>query len=133
MEKGDCSGQTITFGDEKRNVTTRRTLLNEPRGGGKLDGMKPQSKSAHWARIVNRFDANLSTVRDYCKQHQVSEQSFHAWRKRLQNQPTNKLTFRLFETKPAALASVEVVLINGSTLRVACDERAIRVVLAAWS
>ena len=98
--------------------------------------MKPHSRSAHWARIVDGFDANLATVRDYCKRQGVKEHSFYFWRKRLQDQEqkqsANKLTFRLIET-PTPLAPVEIILTSGATLRVVCEERALRIVLAALS
>ena len=98
--------------------------------------MKHHSRSAHWAQIISGFDGSQTTVRDYCRKQNVNEHSFYCWRRRLNEKTKKPLTFRLVEPErkqPAAppLAPVEVVLTSGTVLRVACEERALRTVLAA--
>ena len=105
---------------------------------------------ARWKQIIGGFEASRTTVRAYCDRHNISEPSFYSWRRRLAKQPQNTasrpVTFRLVEPPPTAPdhrtpaellgpapAPVDVILSNGATLRVACEERALRIVLAALS
>jgi hypothetical protein len=98
----------------------------------KAGGMKQDSRSAQWARIISGFDARQTTVRAYCQQHKINEHSFYCWRRRLSknNGGTRPLTFRVMEHR-LATQPVEIILTNGAILRVACEEQAIRTVLAA--
>lgn len=103
--------------------------------------MKTQ-RSQYWRAVISGYDPKKSTVRAYCRQHDVNEHSFHAWRKRLraEDQP---VTFKLVEKNstpkkkrgqqpsPSAV-TIEVVLHDGAVLlRVPCEEVALRIVLAA--
>jgi hypothetical protein len=94
--------------------------------------MKQDSRSAQWARIISGFDAAQTTVRAYCQQQNINEHSFYCWRRRLSKESaaSKPLTFRVIEHKLAA-QPVEIKLTNGAILRVACEEQAIRTVLAA--
>jgi transposase-like protein len=40
-------------------------------------------KAAFWRRVVARWRRSQLTVRDFCRQEQLSEPSFYAWRRTL--------------------------------------------------
>ena len=43
-------------------------------------------KEAYWRRHVERQAESGSSIRRYCGQHGLTEQSFYVWRRRLQNE-----------------------------------------------
>ena len=92
------------------------------------------SKADQWAeRIAAQRRGGLS-VKQFCKEQGLSEYSFYAWRKRLQE--AGPVRFALVDRKPrrqegAAEAALELVLATGERLRIGAgvDAAALRTVL----
>jgi transposase-like protein len=77
------------------------------------------SRSEDWrARIAAQRQRGVS-VKQFCAQHGLTEQSFYYWRKRLQTPP---MRFALVEAEPrggpAEHAALELVLKSGERLRI---------------
>jgi hypothetical protein len=91
-------------------------------------------KADQWAeRIAAQQRAGVS-VKQFCKEQGLTEYSFYAWRKRLQQ--TGPVRFALVERRarpqePAAEAALELVLASGERLRISAgvDAATLRVVL----
>ena len=85
------------------------------------EGNTATPKAAEWAeRIVAQQRSGIS-VKQFCKDNGLTEYSFYAWRKRLQNK--GPVRFALVDRRaahqeaPAAVA-LEVVLATGERLRI---------------
>lgn len=109
------------------------------------------SKRAQWEKRIAEQASSGKAARDYCREHELSEASFYAWRRRLQMgswkaQPGKKkaspVRFALVERNTPAVTkarpvgeptSLEVVLANGARLRIGAgvDPDTLRTVLAA--
>ena len=93
-----------------------------------------RAKADQWAeRIVAQQRAGIS-VKQFCKEQGLTEYSFYAWRKRLQQ--TGPVRFALVERRPrpqapAAEAALELVLPTGERLRIRAgvDAATLRTVL----
>jgi hypothetical protein len=91
-------------------------------------------KADQWAeRIAAQQRAGIS-VKQFCKEQGLTEYSFYAWRKRLQQ--TGPVRFALVDRNPrrqegAAEAALEVVLGTGERLRISAgvDAATLRTVL----
>src|SRR5947209_16054332 len=92
-------------------------------------------KADQWAeRIAAQQRAGIS-VKQFCKEQGLTEYSFYAWRKRLQE--TGPVRFALVDRRPArppqcaAEAALELVLANGERLRIGAgaDAATLRIVL----
>ena len=76
------------------------------------------------------------SVKQFCKQQGLTEQSFYYWRKRLHT-TTTSMRFALVETEPrkrtAEHAALELVLTTGERLRISAgvDAATLRQVLEA--
>jgi transposase-like protein len=73
-----------------------------------------------WRNLTAGQEQSGLSVRAFCKQHRISENSFYQWRKRLAELLPMK--FALVETgraAPAPVAAVEVMLTTGERLRIA--------------
>jgi hypothetical protein len=92
------------------------------------------SKADQWAeRIVAQQRAGIS-VKQFCKEQGLTEYSFYAWRRRLQQ--TGPVRFALVDRSPqrperVAEAAVELVLGTGERLRISAgvDAATLRTVL----
>ena len=92
------------------------------------------SKADQWAeRIAAQQRAGIS-VKQFCKEQGLTEYSFYAWRKRLQQR--GPVRFALVDRNPrrqegAAEAALELVLATGARLRISAgvDAATLRTVL----
>ena len=60
-----------------------------------MSGTKHSKKSAHWQNILKEFEESKLSVAEFCKQNQLSLQSFYQWRRRFklqQDAPTGAHT-----------------------------------------
>ena len=91
-------------------------------------------KADQWAeRIAAQQRAGIS-VKQFCKEHGLTEYSFYTWRKRLQQ--TGPVRFALVDRNPrrlerAAEAALELALATGERLRISAgvDAATLRTVL----
>src|SRR5262245_46416024 len=98
-------------------------------------GKTVEERSAYWRdRIVEQERSGMS-VREFCKEKGITEQSFYGWRKRFRKQEPAR--FALVETGPAwqqaPKTGLELVLVTGERLRIGAgvDPALLSVVLEA--
>jgi hypothetical protein len=92
------------------------------------------SKAEQWAERIAAQQRSGGSVKQFCKEQGLTEYSFYAWRKRLEE--TGPLRFALVDRRPrrqerAVEATVEVVLTSGERLRITSgvDAATLRTVL----
>jgi transposase-like protein len=97
---------------------------------------KTEKREEHWRERVAAYERSGLSVKQFCEQQQIREQSFYVWRKRLRNQPP--MRFALVETGVAhpqvsAESGLELVLPTGERLRIGAsvDPTTLRKVLEA--
>ena len=97
---------------------------------------KTENRDEHWRLRVAEHESSGVSVKQFCEQHQISEQSFYCWRKRLRNQTPAR--FALVETGVGRATApvesgLELVLMTGERLRIGAgfDASLLRQVLAA--
>ena len=78
-------------------------------------------KAAEWAERIAAQQRSGITVKQYCKEQGLTEYSFYAWRKRLQE--AGPMRFALVERgvrrqERTAEASLELVFATGERLRI---------------
>jgi hypothetical protein len=81
-----------------------------------------------WRNAIASWKKSGQSIRGYCCQRQLSEASFHAWRRELAKRdqnPSAPLTFVPVHVR--AEAAVEVVLPNGLVVRVRAGANAAEV------
>jgi transposase len=91
-------------------------------------------KTAEWAERIAAQQRSGMSVKQFCKEHGLTECSFYAWRKRLQEK--GPVRFALVERIPrrqerTAEAVLELVLATGERLRIGTgvDTATLRTVL----
>jgi transposase-like protein len=96
---------------------------------------KPGIRDEDWRARISAQERSGISVKQFCKQQGVTEQSFYYWRKRLQT--TTSMRFALVEAEPrrgtAEHAALELVLTTGERLRISAgvDATTLRQVLEA--
>ncbi|MCI0626028.1 MAG: hypothetical protein L0387_31035 [Acidobacteria bacterium] len=97
-------------------------------------GERSATRANQWRGRITEQERSGVSVRQFCREQQLQERSFYAWRKRLcTEQP---LRFALLEPTAAAIfigSTVELVLPTGERLRIGAgvDARTLRTVLEA--
>lgn len=84
-------------------------------------GRKAENREEYWRERVAAHERSGLSVKQFCEQQQITEQTFYVWRKRLRNQ--EPMRFALVETdvvRPPAPAEsgLELILITGERLRI---------------
>jgi transposase-like protein len=90
------------------------------------------AKADEWAERVAAQQRSGMSVKQFCKEHGLTECSFYAWRKRLQK--TEPVRFALVDRGAARQeAAVELVLATGERLRISAgvDGGTLRTVMDA--
>jgi transposase len=96
---------------------------------------KPGTRDEDWRTRISGQERSGISVKQFCKQQGVTEQSFYYWRKRLQT--ATSMRFALVEAEPrrgtAERAALELVLTTGERLRISAgvDAATLRQVLEA--
>jgi hypothetical protein len=84
---------------------------------------RDQRKERQWRRWIQDWRASGLRVRAFCKLRGLTEHSFYAWRRQLQQRDAEVPDFVpvrvVADDPPASRTSLEVVLANGRTVRVA--------------
>jgi transposase len=93
-------------------------------------------KADQWAERIAAQQGSGVSVKQFCKEQGLTEYSFYAWRKRLQQ--TGPVRFALVDRsprrqEPTAEAALEVLLPTGERLRISAgvDAATLRTVLDA--
>jgi Transposase len=91
-------------------------------------------KAEEWAERIAAQQRSGMSVKQFCKEHELTEYSFYAWRKRLHEKGPAR--FALVESSPrrqerTAEAALELVLTTGERLRIGTgvDPATLRTVL----
>ena len=94
----------------------------------------------YWQKLIALQEQSEQPVRVFCKEHRVGENSFYAWRHRLERQPQPEsppLRFALVEPaglqpSPPVSEALELTLATGERLRISAgiDATTLRTVLA---
>jgi hypothetical protein len=99
-------------------------------------GKNVDNREEYWRERVAAHERSGLSVKQFCQQQQITEQTFYVWRKRLRNQ--EPMRFALVETgvvRPPAPAEpgLELVLTTGERLRIGAsvDPVTLRKVLEA--
>ena len=94
------------------------------------------ARSEYWRERIAEQERSGISVKQFCEDRSLTEQSFYVWRKRLRKQ--QPMRFALLETGPVCQqlgreAGLEVVLATGERLRIGADvdSRVLRTVLEA--
>ena len=100
------------------------------------NGRKGAAKEQDWRERIAAQERSGMSVKRFCEEQGLTEQSFYVWRKRLRKQ--QPMRFALVETggagqERAMEAALEVVLATGERLRIGAgvDPMALRRVLEA--
>ena len=99
-------------------------------------GKNTENREEYWQERVAAYARRGLSVKQFCEQQQITEQTFYVWRKRLRK--PEPMRFALVETgvvRPPAPAELglELVLTSGERLRIGAgvDPAALRKVLDA--
>ena len=91
-------------------------------------------KQQQWQRWIQLWQRSGLTVRAFCARHSLSEPSFYAWRRELQQRQTAAPAFVSVQVvaDPQPATAIEVVLGRGRCLRIAAgfDPATLRQLLA---
>ena len=79
-------------------------------------------KEQQWRRWIVQWQSSGLSIRRFCEQHHLSQPSFYAWRREIQQRDAVARTLVpvqfVPDDEPVAAGIVEVVLPGGPTLRV---------------
>jgi len=87
--------------------------------------MSSGSAAEKWRRRLAEQDRSGQSIKTFCEQHGLANASFHYWKRRLRNEATSFLPV-------GVVTSQSMIAIDGPdgwTLRVPCEEQALRLVL----
>src|SRR5512143_2188064 len=90
---------------------------------------KQVERGEQWRQRIAQQEKSVQSVRAFCREQNLSEPGFYAWRQRLRKQNT-PVRFALVEAKPAEETSpaIELLLASGDRLRIPHDAAALRLV-----
>jgi transposase-like protein len=89
-----------------------------------------EQKREYWSKLIAEQEASGQTMRAFCQERGIAEQSFYSWRRRLGRGKGEAVQFALLKTVASA-APLELVLASGERLRIAngVDAATLRLVL----
>jgi len=97
---------------------------------------KTENREEYWRERMAAHERSGLSVKQFCEEQQITEQSFYVWRKRLRSQPP--MRFALVETglagpQGSTESGLELVLTTGERLRIGAsvDASRLRKVVAA--
>lgn len=93
-------------------------------------GKRENERRKYWQSIIAEQQASGKSVRVFCRERDLGEHSFYAWRQRLRGD--EPVTFALVDTQPVPqVMKFELMLASGEVLRIPADVASLRVVLEA--
>jgi hypothetical protein len=78
-------------------------------------------KEQQWRRWIRQWQSSGLSIRRFCEQHHLSQGSFYAWRRAIQQRDAAAGAFvpvQRVPDEPLPVCTYEVVLAGGLTLRV---------------
>jgi hypothetical protein len=78
-------------------------------------------KEQHWRRLIQLWKNSGLTVRVFCARHHISQPSFYAWRRELQQRDaaTTFVPVRVVtDDQPAPSTPIEILLAGGRSVRI---------------
>ena len=78
-------------------------------------------KEQHWRRLIQLWKNSGLTVRAFCAQHHITQPSFYAWRRELQQRDASTafVPVRVVaDDQPASSAPIEVLLAGDRAVRI---------------
>jgi hypothetical protein len=85
--------------------------------------VRDERKERQWRRRINDWRASGLSVRDFCARHGLATASFYNWRRALERRVAEGPAFVpvqvVADAVPAQASALEVVLVDGRTVRVA--------------
>jgi transposase len=79
-------------------------------------------KEQHWRRLIQLWNNSGLSVRDFCARHHITQPSFYAWRRELQQRdaattfvPVQVVT----DEQPASSTPIELFLAGNRSVRIA--------------
>ena len=107
---------------------------------GEVTNPKQAERRELWRRRIAQQKNSGQTVRAFCREHEISEHSFYAWRRQLGSSNEKPIRFALVETttpttephRPRqAQTQLELVLNSGERLLIPAGAATLRLVLSA--
>lgn len=93
-------------------------------------GQRESGRRKYWQSIIAEQEGSGKSVRVFCRERDLGEHSFYAWRQRLRGE--KPMSFALVETKPSAPAlKFELKLSSGEVLHIPANVESLRVVFEA--
>lgn len=90
---------------------------------------KPSGRREHWRQLVTEQEKSGKSVRAFCRERELGEYSFYAWRQRLRKE--EPVRFALVDTaRSTEAATIELILTSGDRLGIPRDPVTLRMVLA---
>lgn len=83
-----------------------------------------------WRERIAQQETSGQSVRAFCRDHGLSENSFYAWRRQLGAPSSKAVSFALVETNKPSQAPIELIFTGGETLRIPADAATLRLVLS---
>jgi transposase-like protein len=97
-----------------------------------MSSMRIGSAAAKWRQRIAEQARCGQSITAFCERHGLANSSFHYWKRRLRDESAASLSSAdRFVQLAVAPAAVVIERPDGLILRVPCEERALRTVLAA--
>ena len=91
-------------------------------------------KEQHWRRLIQLWKSSGLTVRAFCARHHITQPSFYAWRRELQQRDATTFVPVQVATddQPDSSTPIEILLAGGRSVRITpgFDPATLRQVLA---
>ena len=79
-------------------------------------------KEQHWRRLIQLWKNSGLSVRAFCARHHITQPSFYAWRRELQQRDAATTTFVpvqvVTDDQPASSTAIEILLAGGRSVRI---------------
>ena len=78
-------------------------------------------KEEHWRRLIQLWKNSGLTVRAFCARHHLTQPSFYAWRRELQQRDASTTFVQVrvvTDDQPAPSTPIEILLASGRSVRI---------------
>lgn len=94
-------------------------------------GKRENERGEYWQSIIAEQQASGKSVRVFCRERDLGEHSFYAWRQRLRGEK-KPVAFALVDTQPVSqTVKFELRLASGEVLSIPADVASLRLVFEA--